>query len=331
MPRLDAADTDTDANGNGLNAGMELETNADSEADSTTHLDGRRDGRRDGVAEYEKEADSDWEAAYEREVEAAYAPPDTAAQSLAGAGATPFVACTADPRFAFAMYIPAAHSFALGTPRLPLLVAVHGARRDTSAFGALHALCERRGLALLVPRFPAGHHYQALASAHGGVRFDEVLLAMLGQAGRTWRVATARVWLHGFSAGGQFAHRFLYVHARRLRGVAVGAPGGVTRVTGEGWPVGVGDVHRVFGLGEGVDWAAVRRVEVLVVVGERDTETGTIGRDEVAGRTRVERARFLHAALVGRGVGAVLEVVAGVGHDGARCLPAVEAWLAALL
>ncbi|KAJ7607838.1 poly hydrolase [Mycena polygramma] len=222
-------------------------------------------------------------------------------------GKTPFFACTVDPRFSFGLYIPAAHS--------------------------------THNVALMTPLFPAGilpdapfdvHNYKHVL--YRGIRFDEVLLGMVRQAAGVWRVEEERFFLHGFSGGGQFAHRFMYLHPERLRGVSVGAPGSVTRPSkgpGDAWPSGLRDVKEVFG--REPDFEAVGRLPVQVVVGERDTETGMLGKDEVAGRTRVERAKYLCTALVGRGVRAELTVVPKVGHDGMKVLPALEEWLAALV
>ncbi|KAJ7230644.1 poly hydrolase [Mycena pura] len=251
-------------------------------------------------------------------------------------GKTPVFACTEDPRFSFSLYIPSAHSF--DGPRIPLLVAVHGLKRNTGGYiNNLKDFSERHGIAVLCPLFPAGiiepsdvHNYKDVL--YRGIRYDRVLLAMLTQAHGVWRIETARFFLHGFSAGGQFAHRFLYLHAHRLRGISIGSPGSITRPSARdaAWPAGLGDVEEVFGVAP--DWEAIAGVPMQVLVGERDTETEGIARDDRAGRTRFERAHVLHAEFARCGVRACeITIVRGVGHDGIKCLSAVEAWLAPLL
>ncbi|KAJ6581036.1 poly hydrolase [Mycena capillaripes] len=251
-------------------------------------------------------------------------------------GKTPSFACTDDQRFSFSLYVPTSHSFDPTSPRLPLLVVLHGTRRQTGGYLThLKDFCETHRVAVLAPLFPAGiidptdvHNYKALL--YRGIRFDLVLLSMLAQAAAIWRIDTERFFLHGFSGGGQFAHRFLYLHPTRLRGVSIGAPGSITRPTSaHAWPTGLGDVHSVFGIEP--DFAAIARVPVQLLVGEKDTDGGMLSADAVAGPHRVARVRYLHTALAGRGVASELTVVPKVGHDGMKFLFAVEAWLAPLL
>ncbi|KAJ7460782.1 poly hydrolase [Mycena latifolia] len=256
----------------------------------------------------------------------------TARQMLTGK--TPFFACAEDQRFSFGLYVPTCHTFE--GPRLPLLVVVHGTRRQTGGYiNHLKDFSEQHRVVVMCPLFPAGiidlfdvHNYKGLL--YHDIRFDLILLSMIAQAAGTWRIDANKFFLHGFSGGGQFAHRFLYLHPTRLRGVSVGAPGSITRpTTAQAWPTGLGDAASVFGIEP--DFAQITRVPVQLLVGEKDTDTSMIARDEVAGRTRLERARFLHSAFADRGVASVLDIVPGVAHDGMKCLPAVEAWLAPLI
>ncbi|KAF7289446.1 Diacylglycerol o-acyltransferase [Mycena chlorophos] len=217
-------------------------------------------------------------------------------------GKTPFFACTADQRFSFCMYIPSVHKFETES-HLPLLVAVHGTRRNVGGLiSHLKAFSEEQGIAVLCPLFPAGiidptdvHNYKNVL--YRDIRFDEVLFAMLDQAAGIWRVNTSKFFLHGFSGGGQFAHRFLYLHPQRLLGVSIGAPGSITRPQRDvNWPQGVADIERVFG--QSIDWDAVKAVSVQVLVGEKDTATDMLSGE---GGTRVDRARRLHSDLTGLG------------------------------
>ncbi|KAJ7102989.1 poly hydrolase [Mycena crocata] len=250
-------------------------------------------------------------------------------------GKTPFFACTNDPRFSFCLYVPSCHSF--DGPRLPLLVVVHGTRRQTGGYIThLKAFSEKYRVVILCPLFPAGiiepldvHNYKALL--YHDIRFDLVLLSMLTQAAETWRIDAERFFLHGFSGGAQFAHRFLYLHPTRLRGVSVASPGAITHPTADhAWPKGLADVEGLFGIVP--DFAQITRVPLQLLVGEKDTDTSMISRDDMAGPNRLERARYLHAAFARRGTkSGELGVLPGVAHDGMKFLPAVEAWMTPLL
>ncbi|KAJ7623640.1 poly hydrolase [Roridomyces roridus] len=245
-------------------------------------------------------------------------------------GKTPFFACTEDPRFSFGLYVPKSHDF--DGPRLPLLVVVHGTRRQTGGYiNQLQRFSEQHRIVIFCPLFPAGiiepfdvHNYKGLL--YKDIRFDLVLLAMLKQAAETWKIDISRFFLHGFSGGGQFAHRFLYIHPTRLRGVSIGAPGSITRPTKTHvWPADLGDAKEVFAIEP--DFALIAKVEVQVLVGEKDTDTSMLSRDDITGATRVDRAKYLHGALVERGVSATLSVVPGVAHEGIKCLSTMERWL----
>src|SRR5690606_39266483 len=88
---------------------------------------------------------------------------------------------------------------------------------------------------VLAPLFPAGMTEPGELSSyklirHGGIDYDRVLLGMVAEVAARYRLAGERFYLHGFSGGGHFAHRFLYLHPERLAGVSIGAPGIVTLI-----------------------------------------------------------------------------------------------------
>jgi poly(3-hydroxybutyrate) depolymerase len=85
----------------------------------------------------------------------------------------------------------------------------------------------------LAPLFPSGiidpsdeDNYKFIK--YHDIRFDHVLLAMIDEVAIKYRVNKDRFLLHGFSGGGQFVHRFFYLHPKRLMGVSIGAPGRIT-------------------------------------------------------------------------------------------------------
>ncbi|KIK68874.1 hypothetical protein GYMLUDRAFT_622657 [Collybiopsis luxurians FD-317 M1] len=246
-----------------------------------------------------------------------------------------FVSSTFDPRFSFIVYVPKAEGL-----RLPLVVIVHGMKRDVESYvDAMRSFCEENTCALLCPIFPEGvpnpkqkNSYKELYSNH--TRFDIILLSMIEQAGHNWQINTDQFYLNGFSAGGQFVHRFMYLYPERLAAVSIGAPGRLTAPDSQSpWPEGVATVHSVFALPE-VDFQKMGRVPVQFVIGEKDVGTGMIESmknqtrfETEAGQTRLERIQSLKAAWEGVGISSELTVVPGVGHDGLQCLSAVQEWL----
>jgi poly(3-hydroxybutyrate) depolymerase len=81
---------------------------------------------------------------------------------------------------------------------------------------------------------------------------------MVAEVGTRWPVATDRFYLHGFSGGGPFAHRFLYLHPDRLAGASVAAPGSIWLDQTIPWPDGTADLAERFGTD--VDLTALRAV-----------------------------------------------------------------------
>jgi hypothetical protein len=254
-------------------------------------------------------------------------------------GHFPFRACRADRRFSYGVYVPSNYTPATARS-FRILVAVHGSERAPEATRARFVdLAEELGLIVLAPLFPVAvtddeetHNYLFLA--YRDTRYDLILLAMVDEVAHRFDVPAAKVSMAGFSGGGQFAHRFMYLHARRLDAVSVGAPGAVNTLDeGRDWFVGVRDVVGRFGLP--VDRIGLQGLPVQVVVGSDDVAGDVIFErasplymDGVndGGATRVERAGSLHRLLVDAGVPSRLEVVPGAAHEAAHVQLAVEAF-----
>ncbi|PWY96193.1 poly hydrolase [Aspergillus sclerotioniger CBS 115572] len=200
---------------------------------------------------------------------------------------------TAEPRVSYALYIPPLHYnpdpnrassdsaeqlSPYNKPKLPLLVNIHGTSRNLSSIRTdLAPFADSTPCAILAPLFPANidgpndlDSYKVLRSAT--LRSDLALLAILDEVATIWPgIDTEKIFLAGFSGGGQFAHRFLYIHPERLAAVSVGAPGRVTMLDqGLAWPSGIADVEGIFGRGLNKD--LIRQVQIQLVIGSEDTK-----------------------------------------------------------
>ncbi|WP_343714337.1 alpha/beta hydrolase [Inquilinus sp.] len=260
-------------------------------------------------------------------------------------GATTVYACGLDQRFSYCAYVPEDYDED-GTDRWPLAVVVHGTERGMQRYRDSFAdFAERHGAIVLAPLFPVGiteptdlSSYKLLRA--GDLRYDAVLLAMIAETQARYRIEGDRVLMYGFSGGGHFTHRFLYLHPERLLGASIGAPGVVTLLDFEHdfW-VGVRNFEAVFG--KPLDLDAIRGVPVHMVIGGDDTETWEItikpgdawwmpGAD-IAGRNRQDRMRSLRRSLEANGVAVQQDTIPGIAHDDRELLGAVKGFFGEVL
>jgi predicted esterase len=242
-------------------------------------------------------------------------------------GKTPSFACEADPRFSYCLHVPRA---AGATKPARMLVAMHDTLRNNQALRDLFSdYAEHNNVIVVAPLFPATlasapelDHYKYIRARD--VRYDDLVVRMTEEVARCYGMDAARFDLFGFSGGGHFAHRFLYVQPERLSRLVVASPGSVTLpVEDYPWWPGLGDFEKMFG--HPVEWGAAKRVEAHLVVGALDTNPGGIiqSRDhpkwvegaDAAGANRVERLKSLHQRLQRRGVKASFEELPEVAHE----------------
>ena len=209
------------------------------------------------------------------------------------------------------LYVPSTYD---GSRPYRLLVSVHGSNRTAAAYARrFAAFGEANDTIVLAPLFPDGTDYQRLG-LQNGERVDLRLLDLIDEVAADYRVEREQFDLFGFSGGGQFAHRFLYLHPERLRSVVVAAPGTVT-IPSETtrWPAGFGDVPRLATF----DPAALSGTRVMLLVGADDVDlTGLNQRPiaNLAGGTRLDRVRTLHEAWQTAGIVHTYFEVPGLGH-----------------
>lgn len=251
-------------------------------------------------------------------------------------GATTFFASRTDQRFSYCLYVPDRQ---LGDPdRYPLIVVQHSTDRDAAEYrNSFARFCEEQRCILLAPLFPAGiedpddlHNYKFLE--YRGIRFDLLLLDMIEEISGAFPVDGRRFLLHGFSGGGHFAHRFLYLHPERLLGCSIGAPGRITMLDpAQDWWLGTKGMAERFG--KEIDLSQIRDVPIQLVIGGADVEMWEINdrssrywREglEAQGTTRIERMRAYRENLRANGVPCRADVIPGIGHDGFPLIPAVE-------
>ena len=151
---------------------------------------------------------------------------------------------------------------------------------------------------------------------HRTVYYDEVLLQILQEISDMWGgIDISRFNLVGFSGGGQFAHRFFYLHPDRLKSVGIGAPGNATYLESTfPWPRGCKDVEIIFR--RPINFEKLRSVPVQLFIGDADTYHTVNYDGSVAPLSRYGVMEKLHHNFGERGIPHSFEVEPGVAHRG---------------
>ncbi|WP_368654463.1 hypothetical protein AB4Y30_05375 [Ornithinibacillus sp. 4-3] len=252
-------------------------------------------------------------------------------------GKTTLNACQFDLRFSYFTYVPSDYD-PEGDQIYNLAVIVHGTNRPVQEYrDAFIDFAEANQSIILVPVFPAGIAFPGELSSYkfihyDGIRYDDILFAMMDELAAKYRVRTDKVLMHGFSGGGHFTHRFLYLHPDRLLAASIGAPGRITYLDDtKPWYLGISDFEEKFGVP--VRFDLMKQVPVQMIVGGDDVEMEEINDTndpfwmdgmDAYGKTRVERLKALHKNFADHGIEARLDIVPGVKHEGFKVLEPVK-------
>ena len=214
-----------------------------------------------------------------------------------------------------------------------ILVAVHGiSRYPLQQLVAFAEIAERNDAVLVAPAFSKADWfgYQRLGPDGGGPRCDMALIRAVDLIKRQLDLRSEKFFLFGFSGGGQFAHRFAFVHPERVEAVSIVSPGWFTMPDPETkYPIGLGAGGEI--LSKAIDPHLLLSLRYLVLVGDEDTELDrnlNLDPDIVAkqGTTRVERAeRWTESMnMLGLAIGISgvvrLRLLPGIGHSFQRFL-----------
>ena len=191
------------------------------------------------------------------------------------------------------LYIPSkgaafAHTF----------IAVHGITRNAAEQADFFSsFAERYGVVLIAPLFPEDRFrdYQRLGREGKGKRADFALDAIVAEVGSLFGARTSKLYLFGFSGGGQFVHRYAMAYPERVARVALAAAGWYTFPDPTmDFPLGI---KRTSGLPDiSFNLARFLSVPTCVLVGENDVLRDPVLKksrriDRQQGVTRLERGK----------------------------------------
>ncbi|MDR2368055.1 MAG: hypothetical protein LBF58_08110, partial [Deltaproteobacteria bacterium] len=162
--------------------------------------------------------------------------------------------CQYDPRIPYFFYAPK-DVFAPNGKEYNLVILVHGNERSAETYrNASRKFAEATDSIVLAPLFPAGlvdpgqiDNYNLLR--YKDVHFDAALAHMADELRSRFPIKKEPFFLHGFSAGGQFVHRFFYLYPHLIRSISVGSCSQTTFLDPQNpWPAGIKDLTDRFGL-----------------------------------------------------------------------------------
>jgi predicted esterase len=219
----------------------------------------------------------------------------------------------------------------------PLIVTVHGSCRSSQfCRDRFVEFAEKNGCYVLSPMFPMNmtddnpdEQYKYVYTPK--VRFDLVVLDLIEEFSRLVGTTFGPIILHGYSGGGQFVHRFLYLHADRLAAASIGAPGYVTLPDETlPYPTGLQGLEALTGMKP--DVKAIARIPIHMVVGAEDSDDihvyslEELGLTQAAydeyGHTRIQRLETLRDAYQSLGADVTFDLVPGMGHETKSVEPA---------
>jgi poly(3-hydroxybutyrate) depolymerase len=206
-----------------------------------------------------------------------------------------------------------------------IFVAIHGISLNAHSHAQrFQAYAKQAGYMLIAPlfakeRFPG---YMTLESGTNGEMLEEVFQAIVEEAKEACGCSIDKIHLCGYSGGAQFAHRYAYLHPRKLESLIVCSAGCYTYPDSDViWPYGFKEmVYQA-------DLESFYELPILVCVGEEDVlRTPNLLQNEYVdrtqGRNRLERAIKWHSCINMKSGHASKELVIleGVGHSFEKCM-----------
>lgn len=261
--------------------------------------------------------------------------------------------CEADPRASFCLYIPMTHpvsrlhageSLDPHQPAYPLVVLIHHTYLNGESMRNFFSdWAENNQCVLLSVLFPFSfrpvssldydtgvfsrrclwqngefadyYKYMRDPSPTDPVRYDLLILDMIRTVDREWgSIETERFCIAGYSAGGQAALRFFYLHPDKIKAAAIGAPGGFTSIDPSmAWPEGTADVQDMFGVEVTHERLAHSgaQARVQLCIGQLDT-----GRKDGGTHSRPQILDAIAKDLKAAGLVHEMVTVPGIGHEG---------------
>jgi predicted esterase len=208
-----------------------------------------------------------------------------------------------------------------------ILVTMHGMGDSGQNFcQSMIPVAERNGWIIVSPTFKYHDYKNPDSSLQDDLTFLPKLTNILDNVPARTGIATRnKVFLFGFSRGGQAVHRFATLFPERVAAVALNSAGSYTLplnsmlVNGrsQNLPMPYGVANMAALTGHAFDFATFKQIPFRIAVGGADINPDDTPRawDAYDGLTRVDRATNYTRILQNLGLTATLAVYPGVGHQ----------------
>lgn len=192
-----------------------------------------------------------------------------------------------DPKQEYFLYVPRK-----GCKGSSVFITVHGVKRMAKEHaGEFAPFAERYGVVLVAPLFPKDRFcdYQRLGLNGKSVRADLALNRIIEEVGFLTGAYTDKLFMFGYSGGGQFVHRYAMAYPQKPKRIVVAAPGWYTFPDYKAnYPLGIKKVQGLRNVT--FDPARFLSIPACVMVGERDVHRDA----ELNKSTRVDRQQGLN-------------------------------------
>ena len=179
------------------------------------------------------------------------------------------------------------------SPETRIFVTVHGVSLNSGEHAELFlSYAKKQNMILIAPHFAADRFPDYNCLGKDGERADKKLLRILDEVKKEFSITEKKIFLFGYSAGGQFAHRFSLGYPQHIEKLALGAPGYYTLPDYDtAFPQGLDN----FPGNKKINMKSFYRIPLCLVVGSKDTQRGSSlpvspGIDERQGKNRYARA-----------------------------------------
>ncbi|MGE7273235.1 alpha/beta fold hydrolase [Brevibacillus panacihumi] len=214
-----------------------------------------------------------------------------------------------------------------------LLFSVHGLSRNAKDIAEhLVPFAEKYGVVLVVPLFSEERFsdYNIMGNTGKGYRPDHALQKIVAEVGNMTPADTEQIYLFGFSAGGQFVHRYALAYPERIAKMVVGASGWYTFPDPTvPYPRGILPASNMLDIPIKLD--QFLHISTCILVGELDIQlTASLDQspeiNEQQGINRVERGRrwyfAIREAAGNRGLKTIYHyrTLRNSGHDFVQCM-----------